>query len=252
MTKILLSGSGGHMGQAVARVCEKTSGVEIAAGYDINTNQSSGFPVYTNLSDVKEEFDVIIDFSHPSAFDGLIDYVLETKTPVVICTTGLSDEQRARMNEAAKTAPIFFSANMSIGINLIIELACKAAKLLENNFDIEIIEKHHNQKLDAPSGTALAIADAVSEAVSYEPEYVYDRHSVRKKRGKTEIGLHAVRGGTIVGEHDVIFAGTDEVIELKHSATSKEVFAVGAVKAAAFMNGKPSGMYNMKDLIENS
>ncbi len=240
------------MGKAVARVCEKTPGAEIAAGYDIHTDGSEKFPVYSDLSEVKEEFDVIIDFSHPSAFDSLIDHVEKTKTPAVICTTGLSDGQRARMNEAAKSAPIFFSANMSIGINLIIDLAVRAAKLLENNFDIEIIEKHHNQKLDAPSGTALAIADAVSEAVSYEPEYTYDRHSVRRKRGKTEIGLHAVRGGTIVGEHDVIFAGTDEVIELKHSAASKEVFAVGAVKAAVFMKGKGAGMYSMKDLIENS
>ncbi len=240
------------MGKAVARVCRETAAVDIAAGYDINTASDCGFPVYSSFADIKEEFDVIIDFSHPSAFDGIIDYVAETKTPAVICTTGLSDEQRARMNEAAKTAPIFFSANMSIGINLLIDLACKAAKLLDGGFDIEIVEKHHNRKLDAPSGTALAIADALSEVVSYNPEYTYDRHSVRRKRGKTEIGIHSVRGGTIVGEHDVIFAGTDEVIELKHSAASKEVFAVGAVKAAAFMNGKSAGMYNMKDLIENS
>ena len=252
MTKILLSGAGGHMGKAVARVCEKTSGVEITAGCDIHTDGSEKFPIYAKPSEVKEEFDVIIDFSHPSAFDGIIDCAVSTNTPAVICTTGLSDGQKSKMAEAAKSAPIFFSANMSIGINLLIDLACKAARLLENNFDIEIIEKHHNQKLDAPSGTALAIADAISESVSMSPEYVYDRHSVRQKRGKTEIGLHAVRGGTIVGEHDVIFAGTDEVIELKHSAASKEVFAVGAVKAAAFMKGKPAGMYSMKDLIKNS
>ncbi len=240
------------MGKAVARVCEKTSGVEIVAGCDIHADGSENFPVYAKPGEVKEEFDVIIDFSHPSAFDGIIDCAAGTNTPAVICTTGLSDGQKAKMTEAAKSAPIFFSANMSIGINLLIDLACKAARLLENNFDIEIIEKHHNQKLDAPSGTALAISDAISDAVSFSPEYVYDRHSVRQKRGKTEIGLHAVRGGTIVGEHDVIFAGTDEVIELKHSAASKEVFAVGAVKAAAFMKGKPAGMYSMKDLIENS
>lgn len=252
MTKILLSGASGHMGKAVARVCRETAAVEIAAGYDINTASGCEFPVYSSFADIKEEFDVIIDFSHPSAFDGIMDYVTETKTPAVICTTGLSDEQKARMNEAAKTAPVFFSANMSIGINLLIDLACKAAKLLDGGFDIEIVEKHHNRKLDAPSGTALAIADALSEVVSYNSEYTYDRHSVRRKRGKNEIGIHSVRGGTIVGEHDVIFAGTDEVIELKHSAASKEVFAVGAVKAAAFMNGKSAGMYNMKDLIENS
>lgn len=249
MTKILLSGANGKMGKAVTRVCENNPNAKITAGYDINTARNADFPVYSNIDEVSEEFDVIVDFSHPSVFDSIIDYSLKTKTPAVICTTGLSDEQRSKMNEAAKTAPIFFSANMSIGVNLLIDLACKAAKLLDGSFDIEIVEKHHNQKLDAPSGTALAIADAVSDAVSFNPEYVYDRHSVRKKRDKSEIGIHAVRGGTIVGEHDVIFAGTDEVIELKHSAASKEVFAVGAVKAAIFMKDKGSGMYSMKDLI---
>lgn len=252
MTNILISGANGNMGRAVVRVCETNDNVKIVAGYDVNTASTNDFEVYSNLNDVKEIFDVIIDFSHPAVFDSIIEYSTKTNTPAVICTTGLSGEQIKRLDEAAKSAPIFFSANMSIGVNLMIDLVCKAAKVLESNFDIEIIEKHHNLKLDAPSGTALAIADAISGAVSYNPEYVYDRHSFRKKREKQEIGIHAVRGGTIVGEHDVIFAGNDEIIEIKHSAASKEVFAVGAVKAAIFMKDKQNGMYNMKDLISQS
>ena len=168
----------------------------------------------------------------------------------MIATTGLSAEQKEQLAEAAKEIPLFFSANMSLGINLLISLAKKAAALLEESFDIEIIERHHNQKIDAPSGTALAIADGISEVLKNPPEYVYDRHSVRRKRKKNEIGLHAVRGGTIVGDHEVLFAGNDEVIELKHSAASKEVFAVGAVKAAKFLAGKRPGMYSMTDLVE--
>ncbi len=252
MTKILLSGANGKMGSAVTRVAEQNNDAEIVAGYDINTAQNAGFPVFDSLDEIGErikDIDAIIDFSHPAMFDGLLRFAVENNIPAVFCTTGLSEQQISDMKAAAKKSPIFFSANMSIGVNLLIDLAVKAAKLLEDNFDIEIIEKHHNQKLDAPSGTALAIADAISDNVCYNAEYVYDRHSVRRKRGKSEIGLHAVRGGTIVGEHDVIFAGSDEVIELKHSAASKEVFAVGAVKAAAFMKGKPAGIYAMKDLI---
>lgn len=252
MTNILLSGANGYMGRTVTRVCQENDKVKIVAGYDINTAQNGGFPVYSDLSELDglgEEIHAIIDFSHPALFDSLLDYAVRTKTPAVFCTTGLSEEQVSAMKKAAETSPIFFSANMSLGINLLIDLACKAAKLLEGSFDIEIVEKHHNKKLDAPSGTALAIADAISDTVDFNAEYVYDRHSVRKRRDKSEIGIHAIRGGTIVGEHDVIFAGTDEVIEIKHSAASKEVFAVGAVKAAIFMNGKPAGMYSMTDLI---
>ncbi len=240
------------MGRTVADVCERTEGAEVAAGYDINPHADAKFPIYTGLEDVKEEIHVIVDFSHPSAFEGILDFAIKNKIPAVICTTGLGDEQKVKMKGASKSVPIFFSANMSIGINLLIDLASKAARLLESNFDIEIVEKHHNQKIDAPSGTALAIADAVSEAVGYDPKYTYDRHSVRRKREKTEIGIHSIRGGTIVGEHNVIFAGTDEVLELKHTATSKDVFAIGAIRAAMFMNGKAPGMYSMKDLIENA
>ncbi len=249
MINILLSGANGKMGQAVTRAVEDSTIVQISAGYDINTEQKSTFPVYDNLSQVNEQVDVIIDFSHPAMLDNLLDYATENNIPAVICTTGLTTEQISRIEYESKRIPLFFSANMSLGVNLLIDLVCRAAKILENNFDIEIIEKHHNQKLDAPSGTALAIADAISEAVSYPPEYVYDRHSARKKRAKHEIGLHAVRGGTIVGEHDVIFAGTDEVIEIKHTATSKEVFAVGAVRAAAFLAEQKPGLYAMKDLF---
>ncbi len=249
MTNILLCGAGGKMGHAVARVAESNTDVNIVAGFDISVPSDVKFPVYTSLSEVSESIDVIIDFSHPSLTDLILDYALTKKIPAVICTTGLSNEQLARINQAADTIPVFFSANMSLGVNLLIDLVKKASKLLEDNFDIEIIEKHHNLKIDAPSGTALAIADAISDSVSYEAEYTYDRHSVRQKRDKKEIGIHAVRGGTIVGEHSVIFAGCDEVIELKHTATSKEVFAVGAVKAAVFLKAKEPGFYAMKDLI---
>lgn len=249
MTNILLCGASGKMGHAVCRAVNNTDGACVTAGFDINIPTDVDFPVYTDITKVSEEVDVIIDFSHPSMTDAILDYAKNTNTPAVICTTGLSGEQVSKISQTAKDVPIFFSANMSLGVNLLIDLAKRASKMLEDNFDIEIIEKHHNQKLDAPSGTALAIADAIADTVSYEAEYTYDRHSVRRKRRNSEIGIHAVRGGTIVGEHSIIFAGCDEVIELKHSAASKEVFAVGAVKAAVFLKDKPAGMYAMSDLI---
>ena len=249
MIKILLSGANGKMGQAVTRAIEGYDNIKICAGFDINTESKSDFPVYDNLSKLTEKPDAIIDFSHPALLDSLLDYAVKNDIPAVICTTGLSREQILRIEYESNQIRLFFSANMSLGVNLLIDLVCRASKILEDNFDIEIIEKHHNQKLDAPSGTALAIADAISDAVTFEPEYTYDRHSVRKKRDKKEIGIHAVRGGTIVGEHDVIFAGTDEVIEIKHSASSKEVFAVGAVRAAIYLTNQKPGLYAMKDLI---
>ncbi len=238
------------MGHMVAKATSEFDGAVIAAGYDIKTSSEFDFPIYTDINEVKEKIDVIIDFSHPSMTDKILDYASENIIPAVICTTGLTGEQVSHIKTVSEKTAIFYSANMSLGINLLIDLVQRAAKVLEDKFDIEIIEKHHNQKLDAPSGTALAIADAISEAVSYETEYTYDRHNVRKKRDKEEIGIHSMRGGTIVGEHSVIFAGTDEVVEIKHTATSKEVFAVGAVKAAAFLAGAKSGMYSMKDLIK--
>ncbi len=251
MTKIIMNGCNGKMGQVVSRLAGEDNGCEIVAGFDVNDSVENSYPVFTDPRDFTGEADVVIDFSHPSALTGILSYCKERRIPVIICTTGLSDAQKKEFTDASKEIPVFFSANMSLGINLLIALAKKAARLLEGNFDIEIIEKHHNQKLDAPSGTALAIADAIDETLSYPAEYVYDRHSVRRKRKKTEIGIHAVRGGTIVGEHDIIFAGNDEVIELKHSASSKEVFAVGAVRAAKFIVDKPAGMYNMNDMLSN-
>lgn len=249
MTRIILNGCNGKMGRVISRIVSEDENAEIAAGLDINTYIENPYPVYTNINDCKEEADVIIDFSHPSALNSLIDFALSRKLPVVIATTGLSEEQKKHIAEVSEEIPVFFSANMSLGINLLIELSKKAADILSEKFDIEIIERHHNQKIDAPSGTALAIADAISGVLKSPAEYVYDRHGVRRKRRKNEIGLHAVRGGTIVGDHEVIFAGNDEVIELKHSAASKEVFAAGAVKAAEFMCGKGPGYYTMSDLI---
>lgn len=239
------------MGQVITRLVSEDDTCEIVAGLDINDTIENTYPVYSNPDEFAGDADVVIDFSHPSCLTKLLDYCKTRSLPIIIATTGYSAEQKQEIADAAEVLPVFFSANMSLGINLLIALAKTAVKLLEDSFDIEIIERHHNQKIDAPSGTALAIADAIDASLSYPAEYVYDRHSVRKKRKKTEIGLHSVRGGTIVGDHDIIFAGTDEVIELKHSAASKEVFAVGSIKAAKFMAGKPNGMYDMNDLISN-
>ena len=249
MTKIIMNGCNGKMGQVITRLVSEDNECEIVAGFDVNDSIENTYPVFTNPDEFTGDADVIIDFSHPSALTTVLNYCKKRKLPVILATTGYTDEQKKEFTEASKEIPVFFSANMSLGINLIIALAKKATKLLEGNFDIEIVERHHNQKIDAPSGTALAIADAIDETLSYPAEYVYDRHAVRRKRMPTEIGIHAVRGGTIVGDHEVIFAGTDEVIELKHSAHSKEVFAVGAIKAAKFMSDKPAGMYSMNDLI---
>lgn len=249
MTKIIMNGCNGKMGQVITRLVSEDNECEIVAGFDVNDSIENTYPVFTNPDEFTGDADVIIDFSHPSALTTVLNYCKKRKLPVILATTGYTDDQKKEFTEASKEIPVFFSANMSLGINLIIALAKKATKLLEGNFDIEIVERHHNQKIDAPSGTALAIADAIDETLSYPAEYVYDRHAVRRKRKPTEIGIQAVRGGTIVGDHEVIFAGTDEVIELKHSAHSKEVFAVGAIKAAKFMSDKPAGMYNMNDLI---
>ena len=251
MTKILLTGCNGKMGQVITRLALDFEGVEIMAGIDINDTMSSCYPVYKNTDVLPEDIkaDVIIDFSHPSLFEGLMKYCGRTGTPIILATTGLSQTQKDSMAEYSENVPLFFSANMSLGINLIMDLVKKAAKVLEGNFDIEIIDRHHNQKIDAPSGTALAIADQINSALSEKYDYNFDRSKVREKRNKKEIGFHAVRGGTIVGDHSVIFAGNDEVIEINHSAASKEVFAIGALKAAVYMTGKEAGMYSMKDLI---
>lgn len=250
MINIALFGCNGKMGQVIANIVNSDPDAKIVFGYDINTEAKNSFPVYNNIENIKEKADVVIDFSHPAMLESIITYCKTNSVPAVIATTGMSDIQLNDIDELAKSVAVFRSANMSLGINLLVNLVKKAASLLEGKFDIEIIEKHHNQKIDAPSGTALMIADAISDTLSEKPEYVYDRHSVRKKRSKTEIGLHAIRGGTIVGEHDVIFAGNDEIVEIKHTAMSKEIFAEGAVKAAKFVAGKAAGMYNMAQLIE--
>lgn len=240
------------MGKVITRLAEQYDNLRIAAGYDLNGSSGNDYPVFTCLDDCNVHVDVIVDFSSPAAFDSIITYALSNKLPVVVATTGLSSAQKSNLELAAKKIPVFFSANMSLGVNLLIDLVKKAAKLLEPNFDIEIIEKHHNQKLDAPSGTALTIADSINTVLEQRYDYVYDRHSRRKKRSKTEIGIHAVRGGTIVGEHSVIFAGNDEVIEISHSAMSKDIFGTGALRAARFISGKRPGLYGMDELIAES
>ncbi len=250
MTNIILCGCNGKMGRAVTACVADRDDCQIVAGFDINTAERGGYPVFADPADCTVKADVIVDFSHPAGLDGVLQYALSHDIPAVIATTGLSQEQITAIHETAKTVPVFFSANMSLGVSLLAELARKAAAVLGGSFDVEIIEKHHNQKLDAPSGTALMLADAVSEGLSYEPTYVFDRHSVREKRDPHEIGFSAVRGGTIVGEHDILFAGHDECITLSHTAMSKEIFAVGAVNAALFLaNGKPAGLYSMKELV---
>ncbi len=249
MVRLIVSGCNGYMGRVITQCVKERCDCEIVAGFDINTESHAGFPVYANPANCQMEADAIIDFSHPSALAGVLAYAKAHRLPTVIATTGLSAEQIVEVHAAADTVPMFFTANMSLGINLLSELIQKAATILGNDFDVEIVEKHHNRKVDAPSGTALMLADAVSAALPYEPEYVYDRHSVRRPRDKKEIGISAIRGGTIVGEHDVIFAGRDEIITLSHTAMSKEVFAVGAINAALFMVGKSAGHYTMKDLI---
>lgn len=248
MTRIILSGCLGHMGQVITECVRRREDCEIVAGVDIGEGVAD-YPVFKSFSELNVDGDVIIDFSHPSVLDGLLKYALSHQCAAVVATTGLSEEQVAKLNDAAKEIPLFFSANMSIGVNLISELAAKAARVLEGAFDIEIVEMHHNQKIDAPSGTALMLADTISDALSEKPHYEFDRHSKRAKRDPHEIGIHAVRGGTIVGEHEIIFAGLDEVIKISHSARSKNLFAVGAVNAAVYLNGKPAKLYSMKDLI---
>lgn len=250
MINILMSGCNGKMGQVISRLTSESDDLKIAAGFDLNNTINNPYPVFTSLNDCTVKVDVIIDFSNPAALEGLLKFATKNSVPIVIATTGLTQANINMLEAASKKIPVFFSANMSIGVNLLIDLVKKAAKILEGNFDIEIVEKHHNQKIDAPSGTALAIADAINTSLMQKQEYVYDRHSRRKKRSKTEIGIHAVRGGTIVGDHSVIFAGNDEIIEINHTATSKEIFGVGSLRAAKFLFGKCAGMYNMKNLIE--
>ncbi len=252
MKNIILSGCGGRMGRSVTEAVEASGEARIVAGVDVNASAlgtTCSFPVYSSIDDFSGKADVIIDFSHHSALPSLISYAISHKTPLVVATTGHTDEERQMMIEASEKIAIFFSRNMSIGINLLIELCKKASATLGEDFDIEIIEKHHNKKLDAPSGTAMMIAEALVDARDGNTEFVYDRHDVRRERQTSEIGIHAVRGGTIVGEHDVIFAGNNEIVTISHTATSREIFANGAIKAALFIADKSTGFYSMTDLI---
>ena len=250
MTKVIMHGCNGAMGQTITKIANDDEGVEIVAGIDIVDNRDNVYPVFTSIKDCNVEADVIIDFCSAKAMDALLDFCEEKKMPVVVCTTGLSEEQLERIKKLSKSVAVLKSANMSLGINTLFKLLQDAAKVLATaGYDVEIVEKHHNQKLDAPSGTALALADSINEAMDNQYEYIYDRSQKREKRGKKELGLSAVRGGTIVGEHEVIFAGIDEVIEFKHTAYSKAVFAKGSVSAAKFLAGKPAGLYDMRDVI---
>lgn len=247
--KILLSGCNGRMGHVIGAIAAEAPDLEIVAGYDLNADTSLPFPVFSRAADCSVAFDVIIDFSNPAALPGLCELIRRTNKPAVICTTGLDSTLKAELSELARTSAIFESGNMSLGINLLISLAQKAAAILYPGFDIEIVEAHHRMKVDAPSGTALMLADAINQAVDGQLTYVHDRSQIRRQRAGSELGIHAIRGGTIVGEHSVIFAGPEETITLHHSAQSRQVFARGAVAAARFLAGKPAGRYAMKDLI---
>lgn len=250
MINFLMSGCNGRMGQAIAENVTECSDISLVCGVDSYLGKTNSFPVYPDFTGINEKVDVIIDFSNPSALDGLLKYALDNSIPCVLCTTGYSDTQLEAINKASEKIAIFRSGNMSLGVNLLIELAKMASKVFGLDYDVEIVEKHHKMKLDAPSGTAIMIADGIASVRTDEPEYIYDRHSVRKKRDTREIGISSIRGGTIVGEHDVIFAGNNEVLTISHQAQSRTLFAVGAINAAAFLADKPAGNYDMSDLLK--
>ncbi|MDR1253712.1 MAG: 4-hydroxy-tetrahydrodipicolinate reductase [Oscillospiraceae bacterium] len=249
MKRIILSGADGKMGKVVAQVVKNRANCEIIAGIDQKEGLKGDFSIYDSLDKIKEGADVLIDFSHPNLLSQILNYGISHKLPLVICTTGMADNQIEKINQFAQKIPIFYSGNTSLGINLMIELSQKAAAVFGGAFDIEIIEKHHNQKIDSPSGTALMLANSLTQAMNNSPDYIFGRHSHEQKRKNGEIGIHSVRGGTIVGEHEIIFAGPSEVLKITHTAESKEIFANGAVNAAMFLCGKPAGVYNMSDLL---
>lgn len=245
-----MNGANGHMGQVITKIVSEDDSCEIVAGIDPYTERKNDYLVFASPSECDTAADVIIDFSNAAAVDGLLEYAVDKQIPLVLCTTGLSDDQLKKVEQASKQVAILRSANMSLGINTLLELLGKATKVFADaGFDVEIVEAHHNQKLDAPSGTAIALADAVNDAADGRYTYIYDRHDRREKRDAKEIGISSIRGGNIVGEHEVIFAGEDEVITFKHQATSKAVFAKGAVEAAKFLAGKPAGLYDMRQVI---
>lgn len=247
MISIILCGCQGHMGKTITELVNERQDMQIIAGVDIKNDLTADYPIYSSIDDVTEKADVIIDFSHPSLLNGILSYAINHKTPVIIATTGNSQEDIKNIETASSKCPIFFSYNMSLGISLLTELAVKAKEILGDCFDIEIIEKHHNKKIDAPSGTAIMLANAINSDGDYS--YTYDRHLKREPRKSSEIGISSVRGGSIVGEHSVIFAGVDEVIEIKHTAYSKKIFATGALNAAKWLVKQANGLYSMKDLI---
>ena len=250
MTKIILVGCNGRMGKMIAEIVGEDVDAEIVAGIDLFGDAGSGYPVYREIGQCGDAADVIIDFSSADGIEERIDYAVDRQIPLVECSTGLSDEQTKKLLAAGEKVAVLRSANMSVGVNLLIKMVKEAArKLAEEGFDIEIVEKHHNQKLDAPSGTALALADSINEEMDSRYEYVFDRSQVRQARGKKELGISAVRGGTIVGDHDVIFAGNDEVVTFSHRAYSRKVFAKGSVVAAKFLHGKAAGLYDMADVL---
>jgi len=253
MLDVMLVGACGKMGRIMAGMIEQEENMRVVCGVDIieykdSEYKDSPFPMYTDPFVFEDKAGVIIDFTRADGLEHLLDYAVKTRTPAVIATTGLDAAHKSAVSVASRTVPIFMSANMSLGVNLLIQLVKKAAASL-GGFDIEIVEKHHNTKLDAPSGTAVMLAEAAESALPYQPRQVFDRHSVRRKREPNEIGMHAIRGGTIVGEHDVIFAGHDEIVTLSHSARSRDVFAAGAIAAARFIATMPPGLYSMDDLI---
>ena len=245
--KVIINGYSGTMGQVLIKCVADDEELELVAGISPKHHDVDGFNTYSSFADVKEDSDVVIDFSNPLALDGILEYCLKTKTPVVLATTGYNDEEMEKIHEAAKQIPVFLSFNMSLGVNILLKLVKEAAKNLAN-FDIEIIEKHHNKKVDSPSGTAVMIANAVKE-IREQSEFIYGRHGRTGKRQQNEVGIHAVRGGTIVGEHSAIFAGNDEILEINHSARSKNVFAEGAIAAAKYLVNQQPGFYNMDDML---
>lgn len=249
MTRIIMHGCNGAMGQMISKIVEEDKEAQIVAGIDIHDVKQNGYPVFQSLSQCDVDADVIIDFAAAVAVDNLLDSAIAKKLPIVLCTTGVSDKQTEKVKQCSSMIPILKSANMSLGINMLMKLVKEATGILADDFDVEIVERHHNQKKDAPSGTALALADSINEAADGKYEYIYDRSQRREKREKKELGISAVRGGTIVGEHEVIFAGTDEVIEFKHTAYSKAVFAKGAIAAAKFLKGRRPGFYDMSDVV---
>lgn len=250
MIKMIMHGCNGAMGQVITHLAAETEDVEIVAGIDRVDNKENGYPVFISCGDCQTEADVIVDFSVAQAVDGVLAYAVAKKMPLVLCTTGLSEQQLADVEAAAKVIPVLRSANMSLGVNTVFKLAAIAAQILGTaGYDIEIVEKHHNKKMDAPSGTALAIADAINQAMDERYTYKLDRSAERARRSENEIGIQAVRGGTIVGEHEVFFCGPDEVIEIKHTAYSKVIFAKGAIQAARFLKDQAPGLYQMSDVI---